>query len=494
MFNKAIPLVAVLVLAGTLQAAQKPNIVFCIADDWGWPHAGAYGDAAVKTPAFDRIAREGVLFDQAYVSSPSCTPCRNSILTGQWHWRLGSGANLWSDFPVGLPVYPLILEDAGYHVGHARKSYGPGKLDGWDRHPVGKNYKSFGEFLKTRAKDAPFCFWQGSSDPHRPYKRGSGHERGIKLADVHLFKHYPDHETVRSDVADYYLEVERFDSLVASVMEELDRLGELDNTIVFVTGDHGMPFPRCKGNLYDSGTRVPLAVRWPKGLAKPGRTVEDFVSLTDLSPTFLEAAGIDVPEVMTGRSLLPLIRSGKSGRTSSSRAEIFFGKERHCPGQEEPSAGGYPCRAIRTKEFLYIRNYEPDRWPAGTPNHEKAYRFRDQMRGWLGDCDNGPTKSYIVANKDLDDVHRQSYDLCFAKRPAEELYDMKKDPDQLVNVAGDPAYAEVRAELSTRLTAKLRATGDPREVGGGEKFDHYRYYGGAPSYPGNEELDAYRRH
>ncbi|MCP4786591.1 MAG: sulfatase [Fuerstiella sp.] len=480
--------IGLLLFAGALQAAPRPNILFCIADDWGWPHAGAYGDQAVKTPAFNRLAREGVLFHQAYVSSPSCTPCRNSILTGQWHWRLGSGGNLWSDLPVGLPVYPQLLEDAGYHVGHSRKSYGPGKLKDWKRHPVGTNFKSFAHFLKTRPKDEPFCFWQGSSDPHRGYKLNSGRESGIDLARVHLFKHYPDHEVVRSDVADYYFEVQRFDSLVGSVIAELERIGELDRTLIIVTGDHGMPFPRGKGNLYDSGTRVPLVVRWPGGILKPGRTVDSFVSLTDLAPTFLEVAGVNVPKAMTGGSLLPLLGSTLSGQASGTREEIFFGKERHCPGQEAPDSGGYPCRGIRTHDYLYIRNYEPLRWPAGTPNYDKAYK----LRSWFGDCDNGPTKSYIVANKDQDAAHRRSYDLCFSKRPAEELYDLKKDPEQLVNVANNPAVAEVKTDLSTRLTRKLRATGDPREVGGGEKFDTYPYYGGAPGYPGDQELRAYR--
>ncbi len=485
-------LVSVFLFANVLQAADRPNILFCIADDWGWPHAGAYGDVAVKTPHFDRLAQGGVLFNHAYVSSPSCTPCRNSILTGQWHWRLKSGANLWSDLPVGLPVYPLLLEDAGYHVGHSRKSYGPGRLEGWDRHPAGKNFKRFADFLKTRPKGMPFCFWQGSSDPHRVYKLHSGRKSGIDLAKVHLFKHYPDHEVVRSDVADYYFEVQRFDTLVGSVVTELERLGELDRTIVVVTGDHGMPFPRCKGNLYDSGARVPLLAHWPQGIKQPGRRINDFVSLTDLAPTFLQAAGVPLPGDMTGLSVLPLLRLPNAGSISASRRAIFFGKERHCPGQEAPNAGGYPCRGIRTHEYLYIRNYDPERWPAGTPNYTKACEFKQGTRGWLGDCDNGPTKSYIVANKDLDDVHRRSYDLCFGKRPAEELYDLKVDPEQVTNVAAEPAYRAVKAELTVRLRSKLQATGDPREIGGAEFFDHAPYYGGAPTYPGDKEMERYR--
>ena len=178
--------------------ASRPNILFCIADDWGWPHAGAYGDKVVKTPTFNRLAREGVLFEYAYVSSPSCTPSRNAILTGQYHWRLKEGANLWSTLDVNIPVYPLLLEEAGYHVGFWRKSWGPGdlKAGGYtDKHPAGKHYrKGFKQFLEARPEDRPFCFWLGSSDPHRGYKKNSGKESGMDISKISLPKFYPDTE------------------------------------------------------------------------------------------------------------------------------------------------------------------------------------------------------------------------------------------------------------------------------------------------------------
>jgi len=459
---------------------RRPNILFCIADDWGWPHAGAYGDPVVKTPAFDRVAREGILFEHAYISSPSCTPSRNAILTGQQFWRLGSGANLWSRLDEKTPVYPHLLEAAGYHVGSWRKSWGPGKLDNWTKHPTVKVYrKGFDAFLAERPKDAPFCFWLGASDPHRGYKKGSGKASGMDLSKIKLFEHFPDAEEVRSDVADYYFEVQRFDSDVAKALAKLEAIGELENTIVVITGDHGMPFPRCKGNLYDCGARVPLALRWGKAV-KSGRVVEDFVSLTDLAPTFLGAAGVPVPEIMTGRSLLGVMASEKSGRVDPARSFVVAGKERHVPGQEAPSMGGTPMRSIRTHEFLYIRNFDPQRWPAGSPHYQKT-----TIEGaWLADCDNGPTKSYMVEHREKDDAHRRGYDWSFAKRPAEELYDLGKDPEQLKNVAGDPAYASAKARLGEQLTSELTRMQDPRVTGGGEKFDTYPYFGGAPKYPG----------
>jgi len=460
-------------------ADARPNILFAIADDWGWPHAGAYGDPVVQTPTFDRLASEGVLFRHAYVSSPSCTPSRNAILTGQWHWRLGGGANLWSVFPDQLTTYPEILKEAGYSVGVTGKGFGPGRPETKGRELVGRPCKNFDEFLATREAGKPFCFWLGSSDPHRGYDKGSGERSGMDLSKIKLSANYPDDPETRGDVADYYFEVQRFDRLVGAALKSLEMAGELDNTLVFMTGDHGMPFPRGKSNLYDSGTRVGLAARWPAGGVKAGRDVTDFVSLTDLAPTFLEVAGVEIPAEMTGKSLGKLLKSANSGRVEASRDHVLVGKERHVPSQEAPDMGGYPSRGIRTDDFLYIRNFEPNRWPNGTPDYQHA-----AIPGtWYGDTDNGPTKTYMIENKDKDATHRRLYDLAFGKRPAEELYDLKSDPDQLTNVAADGAYADTKKKLAAALTDELRATGDPRIVGGGEKFDQFPYLGGGPKHP-----------
>jgi len=466
---------------GAADAAEpkRPNILFAIADDWGWPHAGAYGDPVVKTPTFDRLAREGALFHHAYVSAPSCTPCRGAALTGQWHWRLEGAGNLWSVFPDKFATYPELLQRAGYEVGVTGKHWGPGRTETPGRKLSGQPFRSFQAFLDQRTTDKPFCFWLGSSDPHRPYKKDSGAASGMLLEKIRLPACFPDAPEVRGDVADYYFEVQRFDRLVGAAVASLEEIGELDNTIILMTGDNGMPFPRCKSNIYDTGVRMPLAVRWPAKI-RPGRIVDDFVSFTDFAPTFLEIAGLEPTAEMTGRSLMGVFSSEKSGQVDPARDFVLFGKERHCPAQEAPNMGGYPCRAIRTHEFLYIRNFEPDRWPAGTPNYQKA-----TLPGtWYGDCDNGPTKSYMVDNREKDATHRKLFDLAFAKRPAEELYDLNKDPHQIENVAGDPQYAEVRAKLAAQLTELLRASGDPRIVGGGEQFDRYPYLGGAPKYPG----------
>ncbi len=453
---------------------KKPNILFCIADDWGWPHASILGDVTVLTPTFERIAKEGVLFDHAYVASPSCTPSRSAILTGQYHWRLGESANLWSTLDINSPVYPLLLEESGYHVGHWRKCWGPGdiKAGGYtDTYPGGKNYTDgFKQFLEARIDDKPFCFWLGASDPHRPYKQGIGRESGMDLTKIQVPGFYPDVEEIRSDIADYYYEVQRFDNDVAKAIKLLEEMGELENTIIVMTGDHGMPFPRCKSNLYDMGVRVPLAIRWGDKV-KGNRNVKDFISLIDLAPTFLDIAGVDIPEPMTGKSLLPILLLDKEGWIEPNRDHVIFGKERHVPAQLAPSMDGYPSRGIRTEQYLYISNMYPDRWPAGVPEGST------HPMNVFPDCDNGPTKTFLIANA-VNPKIKPFFDLSFAKRPREELYDLKNDPYQIKNLSYNSKYDEVKRNLSEKLKTILKNTNDPRIIGGGEKFEEYPYRAG----------------
>ncbi|MDD7985449.1 sulfatase [Lentisphaera marina] len=463
-----------------LAAEQRPNILFCMADDWGWPHAGAYGDDGVKTPNFDRIAKEGVLFHHTYVSSPSCTPSRNAVITGKYHWQLGPGANLWSVLPIEHESFIHLLEDAGYVIGQNRpKTWGPGKIESWGKHhgkaPAGDTFKDLAEFFdKTEAEDKAFFFWLATSDPHRGYKKDSGAKSGIDASKVHLFDHYPDSLTVRKDIADYYFEVQRWDSLVGSALSLLEEKGKLENTIVIMTGDHGMPFPRCKGNLYDSGVRVPFAVRWGKNL-KQGIENRDFISLADVAPTLLELCEVPVPKVMTGKSFVNLLKSEQSGRLEETeRPYAIFGRERHTPAQEKPNMGGYPSRAIRTQDFLYIRNYRPELWPMGAGNGNT-----NKPGQWYSDCDGGPTKNYIIDNKDKDPQAKKAYELCFAKRPAQELYHLVKDPEQINNIAKDPEYAAIMEKLDQQMLKGLEERYDPRAkdpLYGG--FDVHPYFGG----------------
>jgi N-sulfoglucosamine sulfohydrolase len=257
----------------------------------------------------------------------------------------------------------------------------------------------------------------------------------MDLTRIKLFGCFPDSMAIRGDVADYYFEVQRFDRDVGNAIRKLEEIGELENTIVVITGDNGIPFPRCKSNLYNSGTRVPLAIRWGSKIKKTGRSIEIFVSLSDLAPTFLKIAGIEIPVVMTGKSLVNILTSEMDGIVEpAKRGFVLQGKERHVPAQEE-HMGGYPYRAIRTPDFLYIRNFNTDRWPSGTPNYQKVVI----PGAWLADCYNSPTKTYMTENKDMDEHHKHLWELSFGIRPEEELYDCRKDPEQLNNIAADPA-------------------------------------------------------
>ena len=481
LMRMAILFVMLLGMTSFSAARERPNILFAIADDWGFPHAGAYGDPVVNTPAFDRLAREGVLFQHAYVSSPSCTPSRGAILTGHYHWQLEGAGNLWSIFPDRFRTYPEILQEAGYFTGMTGKGWGPGRTESKHRMLAGKRFQNFQEFVTERPQGAPFCFWLGTNDPHRPFEKGSGTRSGIDLTKIKLPACFPDVLKVRADVADYYVEVQRFDSLVQNALTILEGLGELDNTIVVMTSDHGMPFPRCKSNIYDTGVRVPFVIRWPAGGIQGGNRFEAFVSLIEVAPTLLDAAGIERPNGWPGSSFLSDL-TGKDftrKREPGSRNQVIFGKERHVVAQEAPDMGGYPCRGIRTKDFLYIRNYRPERWPNGTPHYEKA----TIPGAWFADTDNGPTKSHMIFQKDIDENHRKLFALSFAKRPHEELYELSKDPDQLNNLADNPAYAETQLALARQLKKKLVATGDPRASGAGDEFDHHPYLGGAPKHP-----------
>ena len=449
---------------------DRPNILFCISDDQSWLHTGAAGDPIVKTPAFDRIASEGVLFTHAFCDAPTCGPSRSAILTGQSIWRLEEAGNIHSTLPKKFATYTGLLEQTGYAIGHTSKGWAPGRLEpgGRTRNPAGDKFESFEAFLRQRSQDQPFCFWLGSTDPHRPYELDSGLRSGKDSGDVIVPPHLPDHAIVRNDILDYYVEVERFDRSVEQALAMLEETGQLANTIVVVTSDHGMPFPRAKASLYDFGSRVPLTIRWPSTVS-PGRTVDDFVSLSDLAPTFLQAAGLEPHEEMTAQSLLPILTSSASGQIDESRDSAYIAMERHDGCRR--GGKGYPCRAIRTRDYLYIRNFEPTRWPSGSPNAADCARAIP-----YGEIDSSPTKTFMMEHRDKAGVDHLS-ELAFGTRPENELYDLRIEPGQLSNIAAQPSAAKQAIKMRERLMRHLAATGDPRALGKPAPWDFYPYYG-----------------
>lgn len=479
-------MVLVLVLGARATIATPPNVLLAIADDWG-VHAGAYGTRWVRTPAFDRVAREGLLFTRAYTPNAKCAPSRSCLLTGRNPWQLGAAANHVPFFPPEFKVWPEALVERGWFVGFTQKGWGPGiatNRQGRARAMTGKPFNArtappptsgisrsdyaanFEDFLASAPTNTPWCFWYGSLEPHRGYEYGSGSAKGgKKLADIDRVPGFwPDTETVRNDLLDYAFEVEHFDRHLGRMLDALERRGALSNTLVIVTSDHGMPFPRVKGQAYPFANHVPLAMRWPAGIRHPGRVIDDFVSFIDLAPTLLDVAEVAWQDTgmaaATGRSLVEIFRSERAGRVVPSRDHVLVGRERQDVGR--PDDVGYPVRGIVTADAVYLRNVAPDRWPTGNPE-----------TGYL-DCDGGATKT-LVLERHRRDPSDPYWQWCFGFRPGEEFYALERDPDCLVNLAGRPEAASAVGTLRARMDAELASQGDPRSAGGGGEFDRYPY-------------------
>lgn len=440
----------------------RPNILFILADDWSYPFAGVYGDKTVHTPNLDKLAKRGVTFTQAYCASPSCTPSRAAILTGKYPHNLGEGVNLVGKLDTAEATYVKELRKNGYAVSFDRKGWGPGKWEkmGYTENPAGKQ-QDFNKFIDSIGSNQPFCFWWGTNDPHRPYDIGGGTKSGIDSTKIKLPKFLPDHPSVRGDIGDYFAEIERLDREMGDLFKKLEEKRLLDNTMIVVTGDNGMPFPHAKANLYDYGTRVPLVISFPK-LFKQNIRSETFVNLIDLMPTFMEVAQVPNQYQVDGISLVPILRGDKTVH----RNEVFLEREKHCICRKSDLGyPGYPMRAVRTKAFLYIQNLRPDRMPAGDATIEGT-------PSEYGDVDGGPTKAYMIENSN-DFKVRPYFKMGFEKRVAEELYDVNADPYNIKNLAQSPQYTLIKKSLKSKLSKWMHDTNDPRRDGGGDEIDTY---------------------
>jgi uncharacterized sulfatase len=494
-------------------APARPDIFFFYADDWA-RIASCYADPqrpslsdAIKTPNIDRIAREGVRFNHAFYSCPQCTPSRGAIITGSYFWRTGSSAILsggeWTPTtpnPLAtLPKFPELLAAAGYHVDKQHKTlaftptrgagggakfqvgqflrYGlhvsgatsPAERKKRHDEVVQQTRNTMLRVLAETGRDKPFFFVFGPTNTHRPYARGSGQALWQIEPDAlqgRVPPSLPDVPEIREDLSDALGEIMALDLMLGVFLEELEKAGRLKNTLLVVTGDNGLPgIPGGKTQMYDLGSAAPLLVRWPEKIPA-GRTVDDFVTLMDLGPTFLEAGGVAPPVSMNGRSLMPQLTGQKSGTIDPARDAAIFGRERHV-GPARAGNLPYPSRAIRTKDFLYIRNFKPDRWPLGDPfglDDGPGPDFdavHSDTQTTLRDLDGSVAKAYLVTRR-RDPAVQPFFERAFGKRPAEELYDLRRDPDQMKNVAGETEYDARQRELSDRLMRVLRETNDPR--------------------------------
>jgi arylsulfatase A-like enzyme len=502
-------------------APERPNILFFFADDWGRfariyaEHGNLAGtNGLLRTPNLDRLAKEGVLFRNAHVNAPSCTPCRSSLLSGQHFWRTGRGAILqgavWDE---SIPTYPLLLRDAGYHLGKSYKVWSPGSPAdapyGGQQHAFEKSGRAFNNFsenatdlvakgatveaaraklleevrgnfkamLAAKAANQPFAYWFGPTNTHRAWVRGSGQKLWGLDPDAlkgKLPAFLPDVPVVREDLADYLGEVQALDAAMGVLLAELERTGELSRTLIAISGDHGAPgFPHGKCNLYGFGTGVSLIVSGPG--VRGGRVVDDMVSLPDLAPTFLEAGNVKPPAVMTGRSLWNVLQSERQGLVDPARTWVVAGRERHVE-IARPDYSPYPQRALRTLDHVLIVNFKPERWPLGNPyrlDGKDEPSFDEVAKTTfvtLPDDDAGPTKAWFVGARKSSEWSAL-FDKFYGRRPMFELYDLRKDPDEMNNVAENPAYTAVRKEMTERLFTILRETGDPRMTEDGKYFE-----------------------
>lgn len=492
---------------------RRPNILFAIADDQSYPHASAYGSRMFRTPAFDSVAAWGVLFHNAFAAAPQCSPSRAAILTGRSIWELAEAGTHSSLFPARYRLFTDVLEEAGYAVGYTGKAWGPGnwKDAGRKRNPAGYAYNevqrkdrpstgvhatdyaaNFQRFLQLRGAGRPFFFWYGGEEPHRPYEAGSGRRAGIRTDSTEIPGFLPDHPVVRDDLADYAFEIGWFDRQLGEMIRMLKECGEWDNTIVIVTADNGMAYPYAKANLQIYGTHVPLAICGP-GVRRLTGGTKALVSLADIAPTVLEMAGLPAIPEMSAVSMRPLLSGARAEGLTALHPFVVTGRERHTHAR--PDNVGYPARALFDGRHLYVLNLKPERWPLGDPppSEKDAAPLPKGMKPieeGYEDVDESPVKTLLIRERER---YPELFGLAYARRPAEQLYDIETDPYCLHDLSASRSHRSVRRRLSARLDSTLRRQGDPRVTGGGDVFDSYPRFGAMRPFPGFRTQGVYNR-
>lgn len=444
-------------------AWARPNAIFFIADDVSFNDLGCYGNERARTPNLDRLAAGGLKFDEAYLTASSCSPSRSSIITGRYPHNNGRASELHQPIAAHLPWFPQRLREAGYYTALVGKNHmssepptagqtpQPPAFD-WIHNgnaPDNKGgHATWVQTVQERPKEQPFFFWFASLDAHRDWD-ADDHWREDDYGPKHLPENVKvppylvDDAATRQDLASYHNEITRFDYFVGQVVKELEVQGVLDDTLIFVAADNGSPFPRSKTRLHDSGMKTYLIAHWPKGIAQPGTATSSLVSIIDLAPTYLAAAGVPVPETFQGVSLLPILKD----RSAPVRRHAFSEHNWH-----DYEAHG---RAVRSEGFLYIRNHRP-------------------QLPWQGPADSvrSPSHLSLRAARDAAKLTSAQADVFLAPRPTEELYHTAADPEQLTNLADVTDHAAVKARLSALLDQWTEETGDdvPEKVSA-DSFD-----------------------
>lgn len=407
-------------------AAAGPNILVFVADDAGWSDFGAYGNTAIRTPNIDRLALSGLLVRHAFLTTAQCSPSRISMLTGKYPHATGA-EDLHMPLPEGERIVPGYLQEKGYFTGHMQKThYGP-EADAQFQWYDPNLSEAFPGFLDA-AGERPFFLWVGFTDPHRPYDTdtASSHDP----AAVEVPPYLADTPETRQDLARYYDEIARMDGQIGRFLEELERRGLRDNTLVIFLSDNGAPFPRAKGTAYDAGIRTPLIFSWPEEIA-PGTTYDGLVSVIDLAPTLLEVADIPTPAAMQGESLRGML----ADPTVAGREYVFSERNWHDCDEH--------IRSLRTERYKLIRNAYIE-LPHGTP----------------ADIGGSPSFRSLLRLKAAGALTPAQQRLFEAPRPRIELYDLQEDPYELHNIAADEDHWQLARDLAAVMDAWIHDTDD----------------------------------
>ena len=515
-----------LVLSACTQRGSKepkrPNILIAISDDQSFEHTSFAGCKFINTPGFDRVAGNGIYFRNCWAGSPGSAPSRSSLVTGRYHWQNESSGQHASSWMKKHVPFVDLLQANGYHTGFTGKGVSPfqyardendslwrkedaaGTRYNEIQYRKGENdprtgggigginyFANFRNFMSKRQSAQPFYFWYGAQEPHRAFEKDSWKRNGKDPATVDVPGFLPDDPEIRGDMLDYAVEIEWFDMHLTRMIKYLDSIGELENTIIIVTGDNGMSFPRAKANCYEYGNHVPLAISYPKGFPSK-RTVDDPVSFADFAPTILEMTGTSSEGMLpiSGKSIVNILRSDRSGIVDETKKYVFSGRERHSSSRWNNL--GYPQRSIRSARYLLIWNMRPDLWPAGDPRaldnkgkllpmygiDEKGVHHSDWA---FTDVDAAPSKSFLIENRQK---FPDLFDLSYGKRPEYELFDILKDPYCFTNLYGNPEFAAIEKELQTALINELKKSEDPRVVGPvTDIFETYERYSPIRAFP-----------
>jgi len=413
---------------GSLTAAEmRPNFIVFIADDMAWNDCGVCGHDKIRTPNIDELARGGMQFHNAFLTISSCSPSRCSLITGRYPHNTGAG-QLHLPLPGDQVTFVEKLKSAGYYTAAAGKWHlGEATKPKFDK--VVTRMNQWVATLQARPEEKPFFMWFAFSDPHRPYQKNTI-DKPHTPDDTIVPPFLPDNPDTRADLAAYYDEITRLDSVMGKVSAELEKQGATENTMVLFMSDNGRPFPRCKTTVLDSGIQTPWIVRWPR-VVKAGSECASLISSIDLAPTVLELAGVAIPKTVQGISFKPLL----TDPNAKTRDAIFAEHNWHDFDDHQ--------RAVRTMQFKYIRNsytdipLTPPADAVRSPTYQKMHKLKEAGK--------------------LTPAQLSTYQ---TPRPSEELYDLNKDPYEMKNIASDPAYTKPLAKMRKRLDDWIERTDD----------------------------------